>query len=119
MAKSRNISSISPADRNNFVTPEDIARKVMGSIGQAYIPVLGGSIHYREVGADRMHEFLKVGNEVTDRLPAMAQFVVDILCNEDGSDFLSFEQAFKFPLHILDEIIGGVAKAQKEVRKNA
>lgn len=124
MARNKKVATISAPSPSPINTPflslDDIERKSFEFIGSAYIKSLEGRVNYRPVGVDKMEEFLKGSVDGgVDKLPAMAKFVSDILCNEDGTDYITFERARKLPFEVLDSIIGDVAEARKENRKNA
>lgn len=99
----------------------DSIRKSPSNVTLCYIEKLGGYVYSREVNAKIMRDFLDFAERqdeisktvVIDRL---AEFASTVLCNEDGSDFISFNDALKLSLDTLDSIASGVSEGLKAPR---
>jgi hypothetical protein len=125
MAKGKKVVPIStstpqiPAGERIYLSPEEIERKSKSQVLDAYVEELGGWVRARLVGADLVIAFLRnSASGDLEKLEAMAQLVYETLCNEDGSDYTTKEQALKFPISTLDNIIGAIAVARKEAKGN-
>lgn len=115
---SHHFSAVPPGERI-YLSPDEIEHKSKAQVIDAYVEELGGWIRARLVGADRVIAFLKSSSEGdAGKLEAMAQLVSETLANEDGSDFLTKDQARRYPVSTLDNIIGAVAEARKAARGN-
>lgn len=110
-----------PVGERIYLSPEEIEKKSKSQIVDVYVEELGGWVRARVTGADRMISFLKSFQNGTDaeKVESMGQLVSDTLCNEDGSDYVTLEQALKYSSDTLDDIIGAVSKARKEAKGNA
>lgn len=110
-----------PVGERIYLSPEEIEKKSKSQIVDVYVEELGGWVRARVTGADRMIYFLKSFQNGTDaeKVESMGQLVADTLCNEDGSDYVTLEQALKYSSDTLDDIIGAVSKARKEAKGNA
>jgi hypothetical protein len=74
-----------------ILSPADISKPIVESV---YIPILNGTLYYRLLPAAKMREFLaQSGDNSTpeQRLDALAGHLSRIICNEDGSEFMSAE----------------------------
>lgn len=109
-----------PAGERIYLSLDEISRKSKSQVIDAYVEELGGWVRARLVGADKVITFLKnsQGGDL-EKVDAMAQLVSETLCNEDGSDYITKDQAITFPIPTLDNIIGAVALARKEAKGNA
>lgn len=123
MAKVKKIANVSnstpqiPAGERIYLSPDEISKKSKTQVIDAYVEELGGWVRARLVGADKVITFLKnsQGGDL-EKVDAMAQLVSETLCNEDGSDYVTKDQAITFPIPTLDNIIGAVALARKEAK---
>lgn len=106
-----------PIGERIYLSPEEIEKKSKSQVLDAYVEELGGFVRARLVGADRVIAFLRdsAGGDM-EKVDAMARLVSETLCNEDGSDYTTKEQASKWPIPTLDSIIGAVAQARKEAK---
>lgn len=95
---------------------EDSYRK---DISTAYIEELGGSVHYRPVGADVTIAFLEEGISRAAQVRAMARFLSESLCDAEGNEFISYERAVKLPLEIIDNIVTSLAIVRKKSAKDS
>lgn len=102
----------------NFLSPSDLdkIRKSPDKVKICYIERLGGYVYFRDSSAKTMRNFFNLKaddmpqSEVVD---CLAQFAADVLCNQDGSDFITFEQALGYGLETLDAICSGISEGLK------
>lgn len=72
-----------------ILAPSDVAKPIVESV---YVPILNGSLYHRLLPAAKMREFLAESNDTStpeQRLDALAGHLSRIICNEDGSEFMS------------------------------
>jgi hypothetical protein len=109
-----------PEGERVYLSPGDVQKWVKSQVIDAYVKELGGYVRARLIGADKFMDFLKKQKgEDAERLESMSQLISETLCNEDGSDYITKEEAITYPISVLDDIIGAVAQARKEARGNA
>ena len=87
------------------LTPADLSKPIVESV---YIPSLGGNLWYRLLPAARMRDFLSKSGDASapeQRLDALADHLSGIVCNEDGSEFMSAEDWMEtVSLDVMNEI---------------
>ena len=117
MAKKMMIASADESDNNsnvkNFLSLDTIEQSVREDITIAYVEELGGYVYQRPVGADVAVAFMEEGVSRAEQIRAMARYVSESLCNEDGSEYISFERAIKLPLELIDALVSSLAIIRK------
>jgi hypothetical protein len=103
---------------SKFLSPSDLdnLRKSPTKVKTCWIEKLGGYVYFRESSAKTMRDFFNLKSEdmpQSEVVNCLAQFAADVLCNEDGSDFISFETALTYSLETLDGICSGISEGLK------
>lgn len=102
----------------NFLSPADLdnIRKSPEKVKTCYIEKLGGYVYFRDSSAKTMRNFFNLKQDdmpQSEIVDCLAQFAADVLCNEDGTDFITFDQALGYGLETLDAICSGVSEGLK------
>lgn len=114
-----NSNALPPVTPGNFVTLDAIERQFKDKIEVTYLKSFNGYIHYHPVRTDQMLPFLEDSDSSTpaEKMRSMAKMLSESLCNEDGSEFISYERAIKLPPDMLDDIVGDLATAKRRARE--
>jgi hypothetical protein len=116
--KVEEVENSSIAAEARFLSPSDLdnLRKSPSKVKSCWIEKLGGYVYFRESSAKTMRDFFNLKSEdmpQSEVVNCLAQFAADVLCNEDGSDFISFETALTYSLETLDGICSGISEGLK------
>lgn len=112
-------TGVSISTTKKYLSPVDLEarRKSPGKVSECYIEALGGYVHFRESSAKTMRDFINIGEKEdipkSEMISCLAGFASDVLCDENGSDFISLDQALGLSLATLDDICTGVSEGLK------
>lgn len=120
MTAKRTVKKVSQINeqRNNFLSLDTIEVAHKSKVQTAYIEEMGGSVHYRPVGADVALAFMEEGISRADQIRAMCRFMSETLCDPDGNEFISFDRAMKLPIDTIETVVSGIALARKTSRES-
>lgn len=110
------IANVGASVANHVLSLDDLRNihKSSSKVKEAHIKDLGGVVYYRPVSASVVERFIEIttgAEEVSqkDMIRVLAEFASAALCNKDGSDFLSIDQAKEFSIETLSEVCAGIA----------
>lgn len=85
---------------------------------KAYIKELDGNVYYKSVSAAGTVGFLESDTSVADQIRAMARFLTDALCDEDGNPLYSSPDLVMetLPIETIEYLASGIAAAKSEER---
>lgn len=114
--KTSKVSSVTPA--SHFLSFEELesAHKTKDKVKIANVKSLGGSVYTRPTSAGTIERFLDMFDRresltQKEMIDTLAKFASDVVCDQNGDDFFTIEQAKKLSIETLNELCIGVATA--------